>query len=139
MSVAWSRHQAISIGPPDKSFDACRLDIPQGCHSCSRTIPGCGVVSAGRSAGHIWRSNMEFINNLSGFGFIQPALWAAAAIAIVILLRVSNIFRYIPNNQVGIVEKLWTTKGSIQGGFIALHGEPGYEPQLLPPGRHPSF
>ena len=53
---------------------------------------------------------MEFLNNLNGFGFTQPALWAAVAIAIVILLRVSNIFRYIPNNQVGIVEKLWTPK-----------------------------
>src|SRR5258708_3986874 len=82
---------------------------------------------------------MEFINNLSGFGFIQPALWAAAAIAIVILLRVSNIFRYIPNNQVGIVEKLWTTKGSIQGGFIALHGEAGYEPEVLRGGLHLFF
>jgi uncharacterized membrane protein YqiK len=82
---------------------------------------------------------MEFLNNLSGFGFIQPVLWAAAAIAIVILLRVSNIFRYIPNNQVGIVEKLWTTKGSIQGGFIALHGEAGYEPEVLRGGLHLFF
>ena len=82
---------------------------------------------------------MEFLNNLSGFGFIQPALWAAAAIAIVILLRLSNIFRYIPNNQVGIVEKLWTTKGSIQGGFIALHGEAGYEPEVLRGGLHLFF
>src|SRR5260221_8915197 len=127
------------MGPPDKSFEPSRLDIRQRCHSCSRTIPGCGVVSAGRSAGHIWRSNMEFLNNLSGFGLIQPALWAAAAIAIVILLRVSNIFRYIPNNQVGIVEKLWTTKGSIQGGFIALHGEAGYEPEVLRGGLHLFF
>ncbi len=82
---------------------------------------------------------MEFLNNLSGFGLIQPAVWAAAAIAIMILLRVSNIFRYIPNNQVGIVEKLWTTKGSIQGGFIALHGEAGYEPEVLRGGLHLFF
>src|SRR5258708_20027247 len=82
---------------------------------------------------------MEFLNNLSGFGVIQSALWAAAAIAIVILLRVSNILRYIPNNQVGIVEKLWTTKGSIEGGFIALHGEAGYEPEVLRGGLHLFF
>ena len=56
-----------------------------------------------------------------------------------ILLRASNIIRYIPNNQVGIVEKLWTTKGSIQGGFIALHGEAAYEPEVLRGGLHLFF
>ena len=53
---------------------------------------------------------MDF-NGFNGAGLIQPALWAVAVGAIFILLRVSNIFRYIPNNQVGIVEKLWTHKG----------------------------
>ena len=32
-------------------------------------------------------------------------------------------FRYIPNNRVGIVEKLASPKGSIVSGLIALHGE----------------
>jgi len=77
------------------------------------------------------------INSLAGF--IQPALWAAAIVAILILLRVANIFRYIPNNQVGIVEKLWTTKGSVDTGFIALHGEAGYEPEVLRGGLHVFF
>ena len=77
------------------------------------------------------------INSLAGF--IQPALWAAAIVAILILLRVANIFRYIPNNQVGIVEKLWTTKGSVETGFIALHGEAGYEPEVLRGGLHVFF
>ena len=53
---------------------------------------------------------MEILNNLNGFIYVQLALWVAAVVAFVILLRVSNIFRYIPNNQVGIVEKLWTPK-----------------------------
>jgi uncharacterized membrane protein YqiK len=70
---------------------------------------------------------------------IQPALWAAGAAAVLILLRLANIFRYIPNSQVGIVEKLWTTKGSIKGGFIALHGEAGYEPEVLRGGLHLFF
>jgi len=43
------------------------------------------------------------VNSL-GTGLIQPALWAAEVIAVLILLRIANIFRYIPNNQVGIVE-----------------------------------
>jgi uncharacterized membrane protein YqiK len=71
--------------------------------------------------------------------YIQPALWAAALAAALALLRIANIFRYIPNNQVGIVEKLWTSKGSIKGGFIALHGEAGYEPEVLRGGLHVFF
>jgi uncharacterized membrane protein YqiK len=79
--------------------------------------------------------------DFNGFfpGLIQPALWAAAVAGILILLRLANIFRYIPNNQVGIVEKLWTTKGSIKSGFIALHGEAGYEPEVLRGGLHMFF
>ena len=78
------------------------------------------------------------VNSL-GTGLIQPALWAAAVIAVLILLRIANIFRYIPNNQVGIVEKLWSTKGSIKDGFIALNGEAGYEPEVLRGGLHVFF
>src|ERR1700758_5060641 len=67
------------------------------------------------------------------------AVWAGAVVAFLILLRLANIFRYIPNNQVGIVEKLWTTKGSVEGGFIALNGEAGYEPEVLRGGLHVLF
>src|SRR5262249_8467555 len=81
---------------------------------------------------------MDFLGFLNGSGY-QPAMWIAAVVAIVILLRISNGFRYIPNNQVGIVEKLWTTKGSIEGGFIALNGEAGYEPEVLRGGLHVFF
>jgi uncharacterized membrane protein YqiK len=79
------------------------------------------------------------LNGFDGAGLIQPALWAVAAAVIFILLRASNIFRYIPNNQVGIVEKLWTAKGSVEGGFIALNGEAGYEPEVLRGGLHLLF
>src|ERR1700758_3974762 len=66
-------------------------------------------------------------------------VWAGAVIAFLILLRLANIFRYISNNQVGIVEKLWSTKGSIKDGFIALNGEAGYEPEVLRGGLHVFF
>ena len=79
------------------------------------------------------------LNGFTSSGLFQPALWTAAAIAIVILLRASNMFRYSPNNQVGIVEKLWTMKGSVQDGFIALNGEAGYEPEVLHGGLHVLF
>ena len=80
-----------------------------------------------------------YVNVFDGAWLMQPALWAASAIALVILLRISNIFRYIPNNQVGIVEKMWSTKGSIDEGFIALNGEAGYEPEVLRGGVHVFF
>jgi uncharacterized membrane protein YqiK len=74
------------------------------------------------------------INNL-----VTPGIWAGAIVAVLILLRVANIFRYISNNQVGIVEKMWAPKGSIKSGFIALHGEAGYEPEILRGGIHLFF
>src|SRR5215468_6833013 len=81
---------------------------------------------------------MDFLGFLNGSGYL-PAILIAALIAIVILLRISNVFRYIPNNQVGIVEKLWSARGSIDDGFIALNGEAGYEPDVLRGGVHVFF
>src|ERR1700733_7937407 len=63
-------------------------------------------------------------------------IWAAVVVALLVLIRVANIFRYIPNNQVGIVEKLWSPKGSTRSGFIALNGEAGFEPEVLRGGIH---
>jgi uncharacterized membrane protein YqiK len=45
-------------------------------------------------------------------------------------------FRYIPNDRVGIVEKLWSARGSLESGFIALNGEAGFQPGLLRGGWH---
>ena len=78
------------------------------------------------------------VNHLSA-GLTNIAVWAGAVVAFLILLRLANIFRYISNNQVGIVEKLWSTKGSIEDGFIALNGEAGYEPEVLRGGLHVFF
>src|ERR1700688_3809948 len=70
---------------------------------------------------------------------ITIGIWAAIVILILILIRIANVFRYIPNNQVGIVEKMWAAKGSIKSGFIALHGEAGFEPEILRGGIHLFF
>jgi uncharacterized membrane protein YqiK len=45
-------------------------------------------------------------------------------------------FRYIPNDRVGIVEKLWSPSGSVTHGIIALNGEAGFQPALLRGGWH---
>jgi uncharacterized membrane protein YqiK len=70
---------------------------------------------------------------------IQPALWAGGVVVLLALLKLANILCYIPNSQVGIVEKLWTIKGSVADGFIALNGEAGFEPEVLRGGLHPLF
>jgi uncharacterized membrane protein YqiK len=45
--------------------------------------------------------------------------------------------RYIPNNFVGIVEKLWSRSGSVPDGrIIAIHDEAGFQSDLLRGGFH---
>jgi uncharacterized membrane protein YqiK len=45
--------------------------------------------------------------------------------------------RYIPNNYVGIVEKLWSPLGSVTDGqIIALEGEAGFQAEILRGGLH---
>ncbi len=46
-------------------------------------------------------------------------------------------FRYIPNNSVGVVEKLWSLSGSIpEGCIIAMDGQAGFHAELLRGGIH---
>lgn len=45
--------------------------------------------------------------------------------------------RYIANNRVGIVEKLWSAEGSVTPGrLIVLSGEAGYQAEVLRGGLH---
>jgi uncharacterized membrane protein YqiK len=74
--------------------------------------------------------------------FSDPtALSTAAAVVagfvlLLVFLRVGNVIRYIPNDQVGVVEKLWSARGSVQMGFIALNNEAGFQPEILRGGVH---
>jgi uncharacterized membrane protein YqiK len=61
---------------------------------------------------------------------------AAAVILAAILVRVSGLIRYIGNNRIAIVEKLWSGRGSIRSGIIALQGEAGFQPEVLRGGLH---
>jgi uncharacterized membrane protein YqiK len=45
--------------------------------------------------------------------------------------------RHIPNNRVGIIEKMWSNRGSLgEGEIIALTGEAGYQDKILRGGIH---
>src|SRR5216684_6599831 len=57
-------------------------------------------------------------------------------VMLAVVLRVGNVVRYIPNDQVGVVEKLWSARGSIKTGFIALARQAGFQPEILRGGIH---
>lgn len=44
--------------------------------------------------------------------------------------------RVIPNNKIAIIEKWWSTKGSLTMQIIALNKEAGYQPQVIRGGIH---
>lgn len=54
---------------------------------------------------------------------------------VMVWLVFTYIIRIIPNNRVGLVERIWST-GSVHSGFLALAGEAGFQPELLRGGIH---
>jgi uncharacterized membrane protein YqiK len=73
--------------------------------------------------------------NVPGLGWGILAL--AAIVAVLILAPLAVGLRYIPNNRVGMVEKLWSNRGSVlEGRILALNGEAGYQAELLRGGLH---
>lgn len=68
--------------------------------------------------------------------------WILVGVGVLVLLAIPELLgmRYIPNNRVGIVEKLWSSKGSVsEGRIIALNGEAGYQADILRGGVHLKF
>jgi len=70
----------------------------------------------------------DFAWTMAAYGF--------SIVAVMLLLRVSGVVRYISNDRLGILEKLWSFRGSVNGGFIALKGEAGFQPDVLRGGFH---
>lgn len=75
----------------------------------------------------------------SSFG-ADLVMWILGGFGTLVLLGLFGAWltlRYIPNNQVGIVEKLWSRSGSVpEGRIMALNGEAGYQADLLRGGVH---
>src|SRR6201995_3908893 len=66
------------------------------------------------------------------FEFSTLTLIIIGVLIFIPLLWIWLTIRYIPNDYVGIVEKLWSSSGSIgEGRIIALNGEAGYQATLL--------
>jgi len=93
-----------------------------------------GILVLAQSASHVLA---QWSSELSSLGSIGVGL-----VVVLVLLAIPTLLgiRYIPNDRVGIVEKLWSATGSIaEGHFIAFKGEAGYQATLLRGGVHPFF
>jgi len=67
-------------------------------------------------------------------------LVATAVPVVILLVPILLGMRVIPNDMVGIVEKLWSGRGSLpEGRLIALDGEAGFQAELLRGGIHFGF
>jgi uncharacterized membrane protein YqiK len=56
-------------------------------------------------------------------------------IALLVIVWVIGI-KIIPNDKVAIIEKWWSSKGSLKEQIIALNGEAGYQPLVVRGGIH---
>jgi uncharacterized membrane protein YqiK len=70
--------------------------------------------------------------------YISPwVLIVAAVVVVALMIWLWLTVRYISNDYVGIVEKLWSSSGSVpEGRIIALEGEAGYQAAVLRGGLH---
>jgi uncharacterized membrane protein YqiK len=67
---------------------------------------------------------------------VSTLLWLAGGALVALVAWRSGFLRYIPNNRIGVVEKLWSLHGSVKHGLIALAGEAGFQPDVLRGGWH---
>src|SRR5260370_32704367 len=76
-------------------------------------------------------------NLLDALGPLGLAGVGVLLIAVLVLLFAWLSLRYIPNQQVGVIEKLWSRAGSVpEGTIIAVNGEAGFQADLLRGGLH---
>lgn len=74
---------------------------------------------------------------LSGSGSMPAAVALIVSLLLALLfLKLSGAIKYIPNDRIGVVEKLWSSSGSVQSGLLALNGEAGLQPELRRGGVH---
>src|SRR5664279_2228883 len=93
--------------------------------------------AAVRSSTHSRKLDGMFRDLFSGSDWwLLPSIGLAALVLLIVLIDVSRVVRYIPNARLGVVEKLWSSSGSVRSGLLALAGEAGFEPDLLRGGFH---
>ncbi len=68
--------------------------------------------------------------------FMILGMVAGALVGLYLLIFVILGLRVISSDQVAVVEKWWSFKGSLKDSIIALNGEAGYAPHVLRGGIH---
>jgi uncharacterized membrane protein YqiK len=69
----------------------------------------------------------------------QLVWWVGGAATLILLMCLPRLLGivYIPHTQVGIIEKIWSSKGSLrEGQIIARNGEAGFQARFLRGGIH---
>jgi len=91
----------------------------------------------------MWLANASVLADSSNYGmYIIGGIVAAVVVALVCFLGARLTLgalgvRFIPNDRVGIIEKLWSGKGSVgEGRILAFNGEAGFEAKVLRGGVH---
>ena len=70
------------------------------------------------------------------FGLGWIAMFTAAAVLVYALNAIAGFIRYIPNDRLAVLERLWSFRGSVPSGLIALKGEAGFAPDVVRGGYH---
>jgi uncharacterized membrane protein YqiK len=86
----------------------------------------------------VYKKGLLMLLALNVAEFDAPLSLIIAGSVVAVLLFIAWLTtRYIPNDRIGIVEKLWSAKGSLtEGAVIALNGEAGYQANILRGGLH---
>ena len=82
---------------------------------------------------------MNFIALTLTFTSVAHNPWVRGAALVVLVLCLPRLLGivYIPHTQVGIIEKIWSSKGSLrEGQIIARNGEAGFQARFLRGGIH---
>lgn len=71
---------------------------------------------------------------------MDPIIWFGLVVGTVLFIYIFIFkilgLRVINSNEVAVIEKWWSFKGSLKDSIIALNGEAGYSPHLLRGGIH---
>ncbi len=67
---------------------------------------------------------------------IATGIWVVVGFVVLLVLLWASGLKRIRSDQVGIVEKWWSPRGSVKDRIMALQGEAGYQPYILRGGVH---
>jgi uncharacterized membrane protein YqiK len=75
------------------------------------------------------------MNDFSDLGIGVIIIVASLIILYLLIFKIFGL-RVISSDEVAVIEKWWSPKGSLKNSIIALNGEAGYSPNLLRGGIH---